>query len=55
MHECERLFGVSQGLAIQALVESATGGLCPCKRGLQCLLTPRVEPLAEHPAVAEAV
>ena len=42
MYQCERLFGIDEGLKIRALVEAATGEPCPCKQGSPCLL-PEVE------------
>ena len=51
MYECERLYGLSRGLEIQELVEEATGGACPCKRGgVACILTPPVEAEPERVA-----
>lgn len=38
MYECERLFGIEEGLKIQEMVESGTGSPCPCKQGKPCLL-----------------
>lgn len=38
MFQCERLFGETRGQQIQALVEEATGELCPCKAGRSCPL-----------------
>lgn len=49
MYECERLFGIEEGMRIQELVERQSGSPCPCKRGEQCLLLP-----IKTPAVAEA-
>lgn len=38
MYQCEILFGLREGLRIQAVVETATGTPCPCKLGSQCIL-----------------
>lgn len=35
---CRMIFGEAQGERIQAQVEKYTGQVCPCRRGLQCLL-----------------
>lgn len=40
-YECERLFGIEQGAAIQRLVERSLGGPCPCKVGVPCPLRSR--------------
>lgn len=38
MYQCERLFGIDEGLKIRGMVEAATGEPCPCKQGKPCLL-----------------
>ena len=35
---CEDSMGLIRGLEIQALVEAATGDVCPCKQGEGCPL-----------------
>lgn len=38
MLECERAMGLLRGREIQELVKSATGDICPCKKGQMCPL-----------------
>lgn len=40
MFECERLFGIAEGLKVQELIEARTGSPCPCKRNEPCLMLP---------------
>jgi len=42
---CEVLFDEERGLAVQELVEAATGEPCPCKQGRACpLLDLKIQP-----------
>lgn len=43
MYECERLFGLERGAEVQAVVERALKGPCPCKSGQPCLLRKRAD------------
>ena len=51
---CQAMFGLERGQQIVDLIESTTGELCPCKRGIPCaLLAP---PTAERlPILSAAV
>lgn len=51
---CQAMFGLERGQQIVDLIESTTGDLCPCKRGIPCaLLAP---PTAERlPILSAAV
>ena len=52
---CELLFDEEKAARIRAMIEDATGELCPCARGLVCpLLGPPLEvprPRAAEPLV----
>lgn len=46
MYQCEAMFGIERGLAIQAVVEKSTGKPCPCTTGEKCILeAPQAAPL----------
>lgn len=37
---CQAMLGLERGAQIEALVERATGGPCPCRSGRACPLLP---------------
>lgn len=49
---CQATFGMERGAQIEALVERATGGPCPCRVGATCPLLP---PAPEAPPLLRAV
>lgn len=51
---CQAIYGIERGGELVALLEDATGELCPCKQGRVCPLLPRDDAPMSSPLLHSA-